>query len=339
MPDKNINKHFDEIAEIIINTKNRVLKEVNNNLIDLYWNIGKYISVKTQNAAWGKSTVLNLATYLEQKLPDTKGFSAQNLWRMKQFYETYFKNEKPSTLLREISWSNNLHILSKTKSFEEKEFYIQLAIKEKYSARELERQIDSSYFERVMLTDKKLSAVLRELGTDVTNTLKDNYVLEFLNLPQKHSELDLRLAIIENLKSFILEFGKDFTFAGQEYRVQIGKKDFYIDLLFYHRELRCLVAIELKTVEFQAEFLGKLNLYLEALDRDVKKPHENPSVGIILCKNKDNDVVEYALSRNMSPALIAEYQTKLIDKKILEQKLHEFAEINTGKSEEGRTKN
>jgi len=325
---QNIEKQFEEVANLIITTKNKVFRDVNYSLIDLYWNLGNYISDKVKSEGWGKSVVKNLAVYLDKKLADSRGFSSQNLWRMKQFYETYHAIPKLSTLLREISWSNNLHILSKTKSFEEKEFYMQLTIKEKYKARELERQIDSGYFERVMLTDKKLSTVLRELDIDITGTFKDNYVLEFLNLAQKHSEFDLQKAIIENLKSFILEFGKDFTFVGQEYRVQIGNKDFFIDLLFFHRELQCLVAIELKTVEFQAEFLGKLNLYLEALDRDVKKKHENPSVGIILCRSKDSDVVEYALSRSMSPTLIAEYQTKLIDKKILQAKLHEFAALN-----------
>ncbi len=326
--DKSIEKQFEEIANLIITTKNKIFRDINYNLIDLYWNLGNYISNKVKSEGWGKSVVKNLSEYLIVKLPDSKGYSSQNLWRMKQFYETYIKNEKLSAVLRELSWTNNLLIISKTKTLEEKEFYLRLTAKERYSSRELERQIDSSYFERVMLTDAKLSTALRELDIDISGAFKDNYVLEFLNLPHKHSELDLQKSIIENLKSFILEFGKDFTFVGQEYRVQIGNKDFFIDLLFFHRELQCLVAIELKTVEFQAEFLGKLNLYLEALDRDVKKKHENPSVGIILCKSKDSDVVEYALSRSLSPTLIAEYQTKLIDKKILQAKLHEFAALN-----------
>ncbi len=155
---------------------------------------------------------------------------------------------------------------------------------------------------------------------------KDTYVFDFLNLPQNHSEKDLQTALVENFKDFVLEFGKDFAFIGQEYRVQVGTNDYFIDLLFYHRQLQCLVAFELKTGEFKPEYLGKLNFYLEALDRDLKKKHENPSVGIILCKNKDEEVVEYALSRNLSPTLVSEYKTRLIDKKTLQKKLHELYE-------------
>lgn len=163
---------------------------------------------------------------------------------------------------------------------------------------------------------------------DYQNTkLLDTYSLEFLDLPNEYSEKDLRKAIIKNLKDFILEIGKDFTFIGDEYRVQVGNRDFFIDLLFYNRELSCLVAFELKLDEFQPEYLGKMNFYLEALDRDFKKENENPSVGIILCSSKDKDVVEYSLSKNMSQTLIAEYKLKLIDKKILENKLTEMKKI------------
>lgn len=159
---------------------------------------------------------------------------------------------------------------------------------------------------------------------DAVDVFKDTYVLDFLNLPESHSEIDLQKSIVSHLKEFVLEFGKDFAFIGQEYRLQVGKNDYFIDLLFFHRGLRCLVMIELKIDDFKPEYLGKLNFYLEALDRDVRKPEENPSVGIILCKSKDDEVVEYALSRNLSPALVSEYKTKLIPKKILKKKLHEY---------------
>jgi len=157
--------------------------------------------------------------------------------------------------------------------------------------------------------------------------LRDSYVLEFLDIPEKHREQELRKAIISNLRDFILEFGKDFTFVGEEYRVQVGNHDFKIDLLLYNRDLRCLVAIELKVVDFKPEHLGQLEFYLEALDRDVRKSNENPSVGLILCAGKDDEVVEYALSRSMSPALIAEYQTHLPQKGLLANKLRELREL------------
>ena len=158
----------------------------------------------------------------------------------------------------------------------------------------------------------------------VRGNILDSYVLEFLNLPEQYSENNLKKAIIGNLKNFILEFGKDFTFIGEEYRVQVGGQDFYIDLLFYNRALSCLVPIELKIGKFKPEHIGQLNFYLEALDRDVKKPNENPSVGVILCATKDDAVVEYALSRSMSPTMVADYTLQLPDKKLLEEKLREI---------------
>jgi len=324
-----LQKQFVEIAELIKDARNRTLTVVNRQLIELYWEIGKYISQKIEDNSWGKSIVQSLSDFLKDEYPDLKGFSSQNMWRMKQIYECYKDNEKLSTLLREISWSNNLHILSKTKSIEEREFYIKLCIQEKYSAREMERQIDSGYFERYMLSDGKAPAAITELYPEAQKIFKDSYVFEFLNLPDKHLEKDLQKALIHNLKKFILELGKDFIFIGEEYKLQVGKSDFYIDLLFYHRELSCLVAFELKIDNFKPEYIGKLNFYLEAIDRDIKKPHENPSVGIILCKSKDDDIVEYALSRNLSPTLVADYTTKLIDKKLLQRKLHELFELST----------
>ena len=166
------------------------------------------------------------------------------------------------------------------------------------------------------------------------NFLKDPYIFEFLDLPDGHSEKDFEKAIILNFKNFILEIGKGFTYMGNQYKLQVGNRDFYTDLLFYHRDLQCLVLFELKIQDFEPEFLGKLNFYLEALDRDVKRPHEKQSIGILLCKGKDTEVVEYALARNTSPALIAEYETKLIDKKILSHKLNQLVTILNKEEEE-----
>ena len=159
------------------------------------------------------------------------------------------------------------------------------------------------------------------------NLFKDPYIFEFLDLPEGHSETDLEKALVLNLQKFILEIGKGYTYMGNQFRLQVGKKDYHTDLLFYHRDLQCLVMFELKIGEFEPEFLGKLNFYLEALDRDVKRPHENPSIGILLCKGKDTEVVEYAMARNISPALVADYETKLIDKKALTNKLNQLIEL------------
>lgn len=317
---------FTEITTLIRETRASVLQNVNIALIDLYWRIGEYISNKVAAQSWGRSVVADLAAFISQQEPSSKGFSDKNLWRMKQFYETYKDSSTLQNLTRQVSWTHNLLILSKTKTDEERSYYLQLVQKEKWSSRELERHLESAYFERTMLANQKLSAVVRELPQDVTNVFKDTYVFEFLNLPEPHSEKDLKKALLAQLKTFILELGADFIFMGEEYRLQVGNRDFYLDLLFFHRELQCLVSIELKIGEFKPEYVGKMNFYLEALDRDVRKPQENPSIGVLLCKSKDDEIVEYAMSRNLSPTLFADYQTKFIDKKILQRKLHELFE-------------
>jgi predicted nuclease of restriction endonuclease-like (RecB) superfamily len=241
---------------------------------------------------------------------------------MKQFYETYKDSQILSALLRELSWTNNLLVMSRAKTNEERLFYIRLAIDERYSSRELERQFDAMRFERVAISEKKSENLL--VKQEIKEQFLDSYVLDFLNLPENHHESALQKAIIANMKKFLLEIGKDFTFIGEEFRVQVGNSDFFIDLLFYHRGLSCLVAFELKITSFKPEYIGKMNFYLEALDRDHKKPNENPSVGIILCADKDDQVVEYALQRNLSPVLVAEYTAKLPDKQLLQNKLREL---------------
>lgn len=274
-----------------------------------------------------------LLIFFAKNYPDLKGFTRRGLYRMKQFYEIYRDDEKVTTLLTQLSWTNHLKIMSGSKKPDERRFYIELAIKEKYSKRELERQIDSGYYERYMLSNGKNTPALQKAKYETHNLFLDSYVLEFLDTPKLGNEKDFQKSILENLKNFILEIGKDFTFIGNEYRVQVGNHDYYIDLLFYHRGLSCLVAFELKIGEFKPEYIGKMNLYLEALDREVKKETENPSVGVILCASKDDEVVEFALSRSLSPTMVSEYTLKLIDKNLLQRKLKEYTEIATEKSE------
>jgi predicted nuclease of restriction endonuclease-like (RecB) superfamily len=190
----------------------------------------------------------------------------------------------------------------------------------------LDRQISAGLFERMMIGKSNHQPIFSEIQSDFTLSFKDSYVFEFLNLSESHSESDLQKGLITQMKSFVLELGKDFLFIGEEYKVQVGNSDFYIDLLFYHRGLQCLVAFELKAAKFKPGHLGQLNFYLEALDRDVKKQNENPSIGILLCKDKDSEVVEYALSRTLSPTMVSEYKTQLPDKKLLQKKLQELFE-------------
>jgi len=243
---------------------------------------------------------------------------------MRQFYETYRSDKKVAPLVRQLPWSHNLIILGQSKRPEEREFYLRIAIQEGWTKRELERQVNSALFARVVLSPPKVSPAVRQLHPEAMSIFKDAYNLEFLGLPQVHAEADLHRALLDKLKDFLIELGRDFCFVGSEYLLQVGGRDFALDLLFFHRGLNCLVAIELKISEFQPEYLGKLDFYLEALDRDVRKAHEQPSIGVLLCASKNDEVVEYALSRSLSPALVAEYQTQLPDKKLLQAKLHEF---------------
>jgi len=309
------------------------MRAVNGELIDLYWSIGEHISDRVLEKGWGKGTVMELSEFIAKKDPGARGFSASNLWRMMQFFETYRGQAKLAPLVRELSWTHNLLIMSRSKRNEEREFYLRMCSRERWGKRVLDRQLSGGLFERTILSPAKLSAPLRVLRPEAAEIFKDSYLVEFLNLPRGHSEGDLHRGLVEKLKTFLIELGRDFCFVGSYYTLQVGGKDFELDLLFFHRGLNCLVAFDLKIEEFQPEHLGKMEFYLEALDRDVKKAHERPSIGVLLCATKDREVVEYSLSRAMSPAVVAEYHTRLPDKEMLESKLREFYQMARG--EEG----
>ncbi|KGO79975.1 hypothetical protein Q763_12290 [Flavobacterium beibuense F44-8] len=348
--------NFIEIVQIIKQSRANAIKAVNAELINLYWNVGAYIGYKLKQAEWGENTIGELAHFIQKNHPELKGFSRAGLYRMIQFFESYshstfvasvmrqiqndyYTKEKlkpvsynqviiniKETLLARISWTHHIAIFSRCKIDEEKEFYIRQSIKENYSVRELNRQISSSLFERAMTSENPKSVIHSKSKSHIEQVFKDSYVFDFLNLPEKHSEGELQKGLLLKMKDFILELGRDFIFIGEEYKLMVGSSDFYIDLLFYHRGLQCLVAFELKAGKFKPEHIGQLNFYLEALDRDVKKEHENPSIGILLCRDKDNQVVEYSLSRSLSPTMVAKYRTQLPEKELLQQKLHDILE-------------
>ena len=324
---------FTYVSGLIVAAKQRAFQAVNQELVTLYWTIGEYLHQQVSTAAWGKAVIKELAAFIAQTEPNIKGFSAQNLWRMKQFYETYKDQPKLAALWRELSWSHH-RLIMPCKTAQEREFYLRLSLKERLSTRELERQINTATYERVMLGNTKTASLATALPQDISNVFKDTYVLELLHLPDSHAEKDLKHQISRNISQFLLEFGRDFAFMGEEYPLQVGNQDFAIDLLFYHRKLTCLVAIELKIERFKPEHLGQLNFYLEALDRDIKTATENPSIGILLCKSKDDTVVEYALSRSLSPTLVADYETKLPNTALLQHKWEEILQsLNVGESD------
>lgn len=264
-----------DIIKIIENARGNTLKKVNEELIKMYWDIGRFLNAESKKATFGDGYIDSLSEEIQRRFPGIKGFTRRGLYRMKKFYETYMDDKFVTTLLSQISWSNHLTIMSKAKTMEERHFYIMLCINESYSARELERQMNSGYYERYMLSHEKI--LPEPIQGMKENPFLDAYVMEFIDLPKAFRENDFRKALVKNMRNFILELGKDF--------------------------------------------------YLEALDRQKKKAYENPSVGLILCAAKNDEVVEYAMSRTMSPMLVAEYQLQLPDKKVLEKKLQELINI------------
>jgi predicted nuclease of restriction endonuclease-like (RecB) superfamily len=292
--------------------------------VGLYWELGAYLSKKIVSAEWGDGVVDELAATIARQYPGMRGYTRPNLFRLRQFYGAYRRDRKVSLLVRQLSWTHHLIILDQIKLPDERHFYMRAAIEERWSKRELERQICTQAFRRRDLGPGKVSPALAQTYSTAIEEFKNAYNLEFLDLGDEHTEADLHGALLRNLGRFITELGRDFCFVGSEYPVQVGNQDFAIHLVFFHRGLSCLVAFELKVRKFEPEDLGKLSFYIEALDRDVKKPHERPSIGVLLCATKDNEVVEYALARTTSPTLVAEYQTMLPPKALLRRKLHEL---------------
>ena len=331
---ESVETSFAEVVGLIEQARQRAYQAVDSELVGLYWRIGQYISAKLAAAVWGEGVVDRLAQHLARTMPGQRGYTRRNLFRMRQFFEAYGADEKVTPLVTQLPWTHNLIILTQSKRPEEREFYLRMAVQQRWGKRELERQYRLGAFERAVLSPAKVSPALTQMhGGAAASVFKDTYSVEFLNLPADHSEADLHSGLLGRLRNFLIELGRDFCFVGSEFPVQVGGRDFALDLLFFHRGLNCLVAIELKVDRFEPEQLGKLNFYLEALDRDVRKPHENPAIGVLLCASKDSEVVEYALSRTLSPALVAQYQTQLPDKQMLAAKLHEFYALNAPAAE------
>ncbi|MBN8486525.1 MAG: DUF1016 family protein [Burkholderiales bacterium] len=285
------------------------LKAVNTELVGLYWDIGRMLVERQAGDTWGKGVVQQLAADLQQAFPGVGGFSASNLWRMRSFFETYQGLEKLAPLVREVGWSHNLVILERCSDALQREFYLRMTRKMGWSKAVLTHQIDNQSYEKSLLGqtnfDQALSPALR---AQAQLAVKDEYTFDFLELGAEHSERELERALIGRIEDFLRAMGSMFAFMGSQYRLEVDGREFFIDLLLFHRRLRCLVAIELKVGEFQPEFVGKMQFYLAALDRQVRQADENPSIGIILCKEKSRTIVEYALHDANKPIGVATYQ-------------------------------
>ncbi len=257
----------------------------------------------------GKSVVERLAGDLQQEFPGIRGFSVQNLWYMRQFYQEYHDDEKLQPLVGEISWSNNLVIMSRCKDPQEREFYLRMTRKFGWSRSVLVHQIENQSYEKTLLGQTNFDQALTpELQAQARLAVRDEYTFDFLELSAEHSERELERALIGRVEEFLRAMGGVFAFVGSQFRLEVEEREYFIDLLLFHRRLRCLVAVELKIGEFQPEFVGKMQFYLTALDRQVREEGENPSIGIILCKEKNRTIVEYALQSSTSPIGVATYR-------------------------------
>lgn len=297
------------IKSLIQKKQFQALKLINVETINLYWEIGEEIYNQQTEKGWGKSIVKLLAEELQMEFPGAKGYSAANLWRMRNFYLTYNNSEKLAPMVREISWSNNIVIMEKCKDDFQREFYIQMTKRYGWTKRILTNFIENQTYEKYLTNQTNFDTTIpngRRFQAKLA--VKDEYTFDFVELSPEYSEHELEIQLVNHIRTFLIEMGGDFTFIGNQYHLLVGSKDLYIDLLLFHRRLRSLVAIELKIGEFEAEYAGKMQLYLTVLDEQVKLQEENPSIGIIICKSKDKTFVEYALKRSNVPIGVATYQ-------------------------------
>jgi len=297
------------IKEKIRLAQYEALKEVNTQLIKLYWEIGKDISEK-QSENWGESIISVLSKELQQEFPGISGFSERNLWLMTQFYNEYRNAEFLQPLVAEISWTKHITIMSKCKDNEERRFYIMATKNFGWTKNVLIHQIENKTYEKYLLGQTNFDTTLpNSIKNQAVLAIKDEYTFDFMDLADNHSERQLEAALVNNVRSFLLEMGSQFTFIGNQYKIKLEDKEYFIDLLLYHRELQCLVAIELKIGEFQPEYKGKMEFYLSLLNDIVKLPHENDSIGIIICKEKNRTIVEYSLKTSSMPIGVSTYTT------------------------------
>ena len=310
-----------EVKARIQSAQYAALRAVNKELVGLYWDIGRMIVERQQTEGWGKAVVAQLAADLQVDYPGTGGFSASNLWRMKGFFETYNDATKLAPLVREIGWSHNLLILERCKDNLEREFYLRMTRKFGWSKNVLAHQIDNQSYEKSLLGQTNFDQALTPaLRAQAKLAVKDEYAFDFLELGEQHGERELERGLIARIEDFLRAMGGMYAFMGSQYRLEVDGEAFFIDLLLFHRRLRALVAIELKIGKFVPEFVGKMQFYLAALDAQVRQEDENPSIGIILCKEKTRTIVEYALRDARKPIGVATYEiTKTLPKELKDQ--------------------
>lgn len=297
-----------EITARIRSAQYEALKAVNKEMIALYWEVGKRITEQQTALGWGKSVVENLSRDIQKEFPGIKGFGVSNMWDMARFYAEYQSNEILQPLVGEISWSKHIVILTKCKETRQRHFYILATQKYGWTKDVLINKIEAKTYENYLLGQSNFDNTLPDkIKNQAILALKDEYTFDLVGLAEEHSEYELEQAIIKNIRAFLMEFGTDFSFIGNQYRLEVDGKEYFIDLLLYNRRLQAMIAIELKIGEFQPEYKGKMEFYLNILNDTVKLPHENPAIGIIICKSKSRMIVEYALKSSNMPIGVATY--------------------------------
>ena len=297
-----------EITARIRSAQYEALKAVNKEMIALYWEVGKRITEQQTALGWGKSVVENLSRDIQKEFPGIKGFGVSNMWDMARFYTEYQSNEILQPLVGAISWSKHIVILTKCKETQQRQFYILATKKYGWTKDVLINKIEAKTYENYLLGQSNFDITLPDsIKNQAILALKDEYTFDLVGLAEEHSEYELEQAIIKNIRAFLMEFGTDFSFIGNQYRLEVDGKEYFIDLLLYNRRLQAMIAIELKIGEFQPEYKGKMEFYLNILNDTVKLPHENPAIGIIICKSKSRMIVEYALKSSNMPIGVATY--------------------------------
>lgn len=306
---KDYKQFLAEIKEKVYRSQYQAMRKVNKDLINLYWNIGQSIVSRQSQFKWGKAVVETLAADLQNEFPGIGGFSVQNLWYMRKFYKEYQGDEILQPLVGEIGWTHNLIIMDKCKDKLEREFYIKMTIQYGWTKNVLIHQVEAKSYEQYLLGQTNFDkAIPDKYKHQAKLAVRDEYNFDFLEIADEHAEKELELAIMKNMRRFLQEMGGDFTFVGNQFRLQSGDENYYIDILLFHRRLRSMVAIELKAGKFKPAYAGQMNFYLTVLNDQLKTEEENPSIGIIVCKEKDRTTVDYALKETNNPIGVASYK-------------------------------
>ena len=309
----NYNSALEQIKQSIQQSQRKAILSVNQVLIELYWEIGRQILRQQKREGWGTKVIQQLSKDLKQTFPNMKGLSERNLKYMRQFAQLYPDFETVQQLVAQIPWGHNCLLMNKLEQEEARIWYAQKTIENGWSRNVLAHQIDLQLFERQGNVISNFAETLPEPQSDlVQKALKDSYIFDFLTIEEKTKEVELEQQLVENISKFLLELGSGFAFVAQQYHLEVAKNDYYIDLLFYHTRLHCYVAIDLKTGDFKPEYVGKMNFYLSALDEKMKTRSDNPSIGLVLCRAKDNVVAEYTLRGMSQPIGVSDYKLKAL---------------------------